>query len=54
MFIRKKPPRPHAKGEPLLYENHKRPVTRRDFLAAGMLSTAGMVLGTRLARRAAA
>jgi len=44
MFIYKKPPRPHAKGEPLLYENHKRPVTRRDFLAAGMLSTTGAVL----------
>jgi hypothetical protein len=44
MFIYKKPPRPHAKGEPLLHENHKRPVTRRDFLAAGMLSTTGMVL----------
>jgi hypothetical protein len=44
MFIYKKPPRPHAKGEPLLHENHKRPVTRRDFLAAGMLSTTGVVL----------
>jgi hypothetical protein len=43
-FIQKKPPRPHKRGEPLLYENHKRPVTRRDFLAAGMLSSSGMVL----------
>jgi hypothetical protein len=44
MFIYKKPPRPHLKGEPLLYENHRRPVTRRDFLAAGMLSSQAMVL----------
>jgi hypothetical protein len=45
MFIYKKPPRAHKPGEPLLYNNHKRPVTRRDFLAAGMLSTTGVVLG---------
>jgi hypothetical protein len=44
MFIYRKPPRPHLRGEPLLHENHKRPVTRRDFLAAGMLSTTGVVL----------
>ena len=43
-FIQKKPPRAHKPGEPLLYENHKRPVTRRDFLAAGMLSSSGVVL----------
>jgi hypothetical protein len=43
-FIHKKPPRAHKPGEPLLYDNHKRPVTRRDFLAAGMLSSSGMVL----------
>ncbi|HXW74243.1 MAG TPA: hypothetical protein VEK10_05470 [Steroidobacteraceae bacterium] len=44
-FIQKKPPRAHKPGEPLLYNNHKRPVTRRDFLAAGMLSSSGVVLG---------
>jgi hypothetical protein len=43
-FIHKKPPRPHQPGEPLLYNNHKRPVSRRDFLAAGMLSSGGMVM----------
>jgi hypothetical protein len=43
-FIQKKPPRAHKPGEPLLYDNHKRPVTRRDFLAAGMLSSSGVVL----------
>lgn len=46
MLIRKRPPRPHAPGAPLLHENHPRPVTRRDFLAAGMLGAQGMVLGS--------
>jgi hypothetical protein len=45
MFIHRKPPRPHALGEPLLHANHKRPVTRRDFIAAGMLSGPAMVIG---------
>ena len=45
MFIYKKPPRPHALGEPLLHENHPRPVTRRDFVAAGMMSGPAMVIG---------
>ena len=45
MIIGKKPPRPHAPGEPLLYPDHPRPRTRREFLAAGMLSTGGMVVG---------
>jgi len=45
MFIYKKPPRAHRPGEPLLHQNHKRPVTRRDFLAAGMLGSYGMVIG---------
>ena len=45
MFIYKKPPRAHKRGEPLLYNNHKRPVTRRDFIAAGMLSGPAMVIG---------
>jgi hypothetical protein len=45
MFIYRKPPRAHRPGEPLLHQNHKRPVTRRDFLAAGMLGSTGMVVG---------
>jgi hypothetical protein len=45
MLIRKKPPRPHALGEPLLHQNHPRPVTRRDFFAAGFLSGGAMVIG---------
>src|SRR6266513_1723763 len=44
MFIGKKPARPHALGEPLLHENHKRPVTRRDFVSAGLLSAPAVVM----------
>src|SRR5256714_6221255 len=45
MLIRKKPPRSHARGEPLLHQNHPLPVTRRDFVAAGFLSGPAMVIG---------
>jgi len=45
MIIGKKPPRPHAPGEPLLYPDHPVPRTRREFLAAGMISGGGMVIG---------
>ncbi|TLY69887.1 MAG: general secretion pathway protein GspF [Gammaproteobacteria bacterium] len=45
MLIRKKPPRSHALGEPLLHENHPLPVTRRDFVAAGFLSGPALVIG---------
>ena len=45
MFIYKKPPRSHALGEPLRHENHARPRTRREFIAAGMLSGPAMVVG---------
>jgi hypothetical protein len=44
-FIRKKLPRPHAPGEPLLYPNHKLPVTRRELLGAGLASAPAMVVG---------
>ena len=44
MLIRKKPPRPHALGEPLLHESHKRPVTRRELLSAGLLSAPAVVM----------
>src|SRR5207237_1931071 len=44
MFIRKKPARSHALGEPILHENHKRPVTRRDFVAAGLLSAPAVIM----------
>jgi hypothetical protein len=45
MIIGKKPPRPHAPGEPLLYNNHPLPRTRREFLAAGMLTGGSIVIG---------
>jgi hypothetical protein len=45
MLIRKKPPRSHALSEPLRHENHPRPVTRRDFVAAGFLSGPAVVIG---------
>jgi hypothetical protein len=44
MLIRKPPPRPHAPGEPLLHENHKRPVTRRELIAAGLRSAPALVM----------
>jgi hypothetical protein len=43
-FIPKKLPRSHAPGEPLLHENHKRPVTRRELLGAGLISAPAMVV----------
>jgi hypothetical protein len=44
MFILKKPPRSHAPGEPLRHENHARPRTRREFIAAGFLSGPAVVM----------
>ena len=44
MLIRKPPPRAHAPGEPLLHQNHKRPVTRRELLAAGLRSAPALVM----------
>jgi hypothetical protein len=43
-FIAKKLPRPKAPGEPLLHQNHKRPVTRRELLGAGLVSAPAMVV----------
>src|SRR5215467_11672832 len=42
----KRPPRPTPPGTPFRHENHPRPVTRRDFLAAGFLGAQGMVIGS--------
>jgi hypothetical protein len=44
MLIRKKPARPHAPGEPLLFNDHPLPVSRRDFVAAGFLSGPAVVM----------
>jgi len=46
MLIRKRPPRPTPPGTPFRHENHPRPVSRRDFLAAGFLGAQGMVIGS--------
>jgi hypothetical protein len=46
MIIRKKLPKPHAPGTPILHQDHPRPVSRRDFLAAGFLGAQGMVIGS--------
>lgn len=40
--------RPLSINEPLRHRSHKRPVTRRDFLAQGFLTGAGTVMGTSL------
>jgi hypothetical protein len=44
MIIRKQPPRPHALGEPILHENHKRPVTRREMLGAGLVTAPAVLM----------
>jgi hypothetical protein len=45
MLIRKKPPRAHALGEPILHADHPKPVTRREMIAAGLMSGPAMVIG---------
>src|SRR6185312_10319623 len=44
MIIRKQPPRPRALGEPILHENHKRPVTRREMLGAGLVTAPAVLM----------
>jgi hypothetical protein len=44
-FIRKKLPRSHAPGEPLLYPDHKVPMTRRELLGAGLKTAPAVVIG---------
>ena len=44
MIIRTKLPRAKGLNEPLLHADHPRPVTRRDFLAAGLISGQAAVL----------
>jgi hypothetical protein len=43
MIIRNKPPRRLALDEPIRQQTHKRPVTRRDFIAQGFLTGAATV-----------
>jgi hypothetical protein len=47
MIIRKKLPRSHKLHEPIRHEgSHPRPVTRRDFMATGFLSSSAVLLGS--------
>ncbi len=41
-------PKTHKLDEPLLHENHKRPVSRRDFLAQGLTAGIGAVMAPSL------
>jgi hypothetical protein len=47
MIIRKKLPRSHKLHEPIRHEgSHPRPVTRRDFMATGFLSSSAVLIGS--------
>jgi hypothetical protein len=47
MIIRKKLPRSHKLHEPIRHDgSHPRPVTRRDFMAAGFMSSSAVLLGS--------
>jgi hypothetical protein len=43
MLIRTKLPRAHGVDEPILHGNHPRPVTRRDFVSAGLIKGPAVV-----------
>src|SRR4051812_42763499 len=43
MLIRKKLPRAHGVDEPILHNDHVRPVTRRDFVSAGLIKGPAIV-----------
>jgi len=43
-FIKKKLPRSHGLNEPIRHENHKRPVSRRDFIGAGLTTGPAVIL----------
>ena len=45
MIIRNKPPRKLGLDEPIRHGSHKRPVTRRDFIAAGFLTGPAVIAG---------
>jgi hypothetical protein len=44
-FIHKKLPRPRGPNEPLLFPDHKVPVTRRELLGAGMRTAPALLVG---------
>jgi hypothetical protein len=43
MLIRKKLPRAHGLNEPILHSDHRRPVSRRDFISTGILTGPAVV-----------
>ena len=43
MYILKKGPRTLGVDEPIRHENHKRPVTRRDFISQGFMTGPAVV-----------
>jgi len=48
MIIRRKQPRPLGLDEPLRHESHRRPVTRRDFLAQGFVTGSATIIAPTL------
>ena len=48
MLIRKKLPRAHGLDEPILHNDHARPVSRRDFVSAGIITGPAVVAATGL------
>jgi hypothetical protein len=43
MLIRKKLPRAHGLDEPILHADHRRPVSRRDFISSGLMTGPAVV-----------
>jgi hypothetical protein len=48
MLIRKKLPRAHGLDEPILHGDHSRPVTRRDFVSAGLIQGPAVIAASGL------
>jgi hypothetical protein len=48
MLIRKKLPRAHGLDEPILHADHPRPVTRRDFVSAGLIKGPAVIAASGL------
>jgi len=46
MLIRKKLPRAHGLDEPMLHTDHRRPVTRREFVSSGLITGPAVVAAT--------
>ncbi len=46
MLIRKKLPRAHGLDEPMLHTDHRRPVSRREFVASGLITGPAVVAAT--------